>query len=157
MHISLVCCTSLEKWKVHLLKIWKKMQTKMHWILHAHSLMHTLVSGTCSAIISEITDNTVHRAARKTRKAVSHDTYSCIRRHSAFRVLAWSRATIPERSCSCRRPAWSSLTSLVICLFHHSGSQPLVDAHFQSLHRSSGTRCHLTSNHSRLCPSSANV
>jgi len=43
------------------------------------------------------------------------------------------------------------------CLFHHSGSQPSVDAHFQSLHRSSGTRCHLTSNDPRLCPSSVNV
>ena len=29
-----------------------------------------------------------------------------------------------------------------------------VDAHFQSLHRSSATHCHLTSNHSLLCPSS---
>jgi len=28
------------------------------------------------------------------------------------------------------------------CLFHHSGSQPSVDAHFQSLHHSSGTHCH---------------
>jgi len=28
-----------------------------------------------------------------------------------------------------------------------------VDAHFQSLHRSSATHCHLTSNHPRLCPS----
>ena len=27
---------------------------------------------------------------------------------------AWSRATVPERSCSCRRPARSSPTSLVI-------------------------------------------
>ena len=32
-----------------------------------------------------------------------------------------------------------------------------VDAHFQSLHRSSGTHCHLTSNHLHLCPSSVNV
>ena len=36
------------------------------------------------------------------------------------------------------------------CLFHHSGSQPSVDAHFQSLHHSSWTHCHLTSNHARL-------
>ena len=36
------------------------------------------------------------------------------------------------------------------CLFHHSDSQPSVDAHFQSLHRSSATHCHLTSNHPRL-------
>jgi len=43
------------------------------------------------------------------------------------------------------------------CLFHHSGSQPSFDAHFQSLHRSSATHCHLTSNHPRLCPSSVNV
>jgi len=43
------------------------------------------------------------------------------------------------------------------CSFHHSGSQPSVDAHFQSLHLSSGTCCHLTSNHPRLCPSSTNV
>ena len=40
------------------------------------------------------------------------------------------------------------------CLFHHSGSQPSVDAHFQSLRV---TNCHLTSNHPRLCPSSVNV
>jgi len=45
----------------------------------------------------------------------------------------------------------------ISCLFHHSGSQSSVDAHFQSLNRSSGTRCHLTSNHPRLCQSSANV
>ena len=43
------------------------------------------------------------------------------------------------------------------CLFHHSGSRPLVDTHFQLLHRSSGTHCHLTSNHPHLCPSSVNV
>ena len=43
------------------------------------------------------------------------------------------------------------------CLFHHSGSQPSVDAHFQSLHRSCATHCHLTNNHPRLCSSSANV
>ena len=43
------------------------------------------------------------------------------------------------------------------CLFQHSGSQPLVNAHFQSLHRSSATHCHLTSNHPRLCSSSVNV
>ena len=44
------------------------------------------------------------------------------------------------------------------CLFHRSGSQLSVDAHFQSLqHRSSATHCHLTSNHPRLCPSSVNV
>ena len=30
------------------------------------------------------------------------------------------------------------------CLFHHSGSQPSINAHFQSLHRSSATHCHLT-------------
>jgi len=35
------------------------------------------------------------------------------------------------------------------CLFHHSGSQPSVDAHFSS----SATHCHLTSNHrSRSLP-----
>ena len=39
----------------------------------------------------------------------------------------------------------------------HSGSQPSVDAYFQSMHRSSATHCHLTSNHPRLCPSSVNV
>jgi len=38
-----------------------------------------------------------------------------------------------------------------------SDDKPSVDAHFQSLHRSSATHCHLTSNHPRLCPSSANV
>jgi len=43
------------------------------------------------------------------------------------------------------------------CLFHHSGSQPSVDAHFQSLHRSSATHCQLTSNHLRLCPSFVDV
>jgi len=37
------------------------------------------------------------------------------------------------------------------CLFHHSGSQPSLDAHFQSQHSSSATHCHLTSNHQRLC------
>ena len=41
--------------------------------------------------------------------------------------------------------------------FHHSGSRPSVDAHFQSLHRSSATHCHLTSNHPRLCPPSVNI
>ena len=46
---------------------------------------------------------------------------------------------------------------IVIWLLHHSGSQLPVDAHFQSLHRSYATHCHLTSNHPRLCPSSVNV
>ena len=32
-----------------------------------------------------------------------------------------------------------------------------IDAHFQSLHGSSGTHCHLTSNHLHLSPSSVNV
>ena len=49
------------------------------------------------------------------------------------------------------------LTHHTNCLFHHSGSQPSVDTHFQSLHRSSATHCRLTSNHPRLCPSSVNV
>jgi len=69
-----------------------------------------------------------------------------------------------------RHYAWTTLfvspTCLVVadfachhhinCLFHHSGLQPSVYAHFLSLHRSFGTRCHLTSN-PRLCPSSVNV
>jgi len=48
---------------------------------------------------------------------------------------AWSCATIPERSCLCLP------TCLVVadfarrhhinCLFHHSGSQPSVDEHYQ--------------------------
>ena len=43
---------------------------------------------------------------------------------------------------------------IIICSFHHSSSQPSVDAYFQSLHHSSATHCHLTSNHPRLCPTS---
>jgi len=67
---------------------------------------------------------------------------------------SWSRATIPEWSCSCRWPALvvANFARLhhINCLFHHSGSQPSADVHFPSLHRSSGTCYHLTSNHPRL-------
>jgi len=52
-------------------------------------------------------------------------------------------------------------TSLVIIIStacsNHSGSQPSVHAHFQSLHRSSGTRCYLTSNHPCLPPTFKNI
>lgn len=50
-----------------------------------------------------------------------------------------------------------SVSARIPTSFTPLGTQPSVDAHFQSLHRSSGTHCHLTSNHPRLCPSSVNV
>jgi len=48
-------------------------------------------------------------------------------------------------------------TTTTLRLHHASSTIPSVDAHFQSLHRSSATHCHLTSNHPRLCPPSVNI
>jgi len=59
--------------------------------------------------------------------------------------------------CSASEKAILKILHPLYCLFPHSGSQPSVDAHLQSLHRSSGTHCHLTSNHPRLCSFSVNV
>jgi len=57
----------------------------------------------------------------------------------AFRVLHGTRATTPERSCSCRRPAWSSQTSLAIIT---STACSVIPAHNRrSTHIS---RCYIT-------------
>jgi len=86
--------------------------------------------------------------------------------HVDFRVTVMAfcvlhgLATIPERSCSCRRPAWLSPTSLVIITSTACSIIPAHNCrlmHILSLRRSSETCCHLTSNHPRLCPSSTNV
>ena len=64
--------------------------------------------------------------------------------------------------CSCRRPARSSPTSLVIITSTACSTIPAHNrrsTHISSrcIHRSSATHCRLTSNHPRLCPSSVNV
>ena len=75
----------------------------------------------------------------------------------AVMCAAWCRSIILFVSPTCPVVADFARHHHINCLFHHSGSQPSVDAYFQSLHQSSGTHCYLISNHPRLYTSSVNV